>query len=1755
MEASKSDSPNSEVSENFHETWQTAMLRAITDLTDNVNNLSKRIDRVEQQNNMSNSTPLVTPPGGQEVHTSEFGLKSSRRDSRKSGSSSSSSDEELASNRRPSLLRPVALLRDKHAVVTTIQNQPSFEHIRLNQLTVKDAFKFWSEVNKYEQMYGIPLKPATLVGDRVKKTLMTKNRDRIVDDACFYKLESSHLRKYIQKAIRPTDRLMFASQLSDALSFWTPDSFTLSILNFQDFFTRLCTYRRDFEEVYDFLAYHNKDNIPRLDNKDNGLVKIFLSKIPTEYGNNVLHQLSKTKFDNLTDFFDSFYEYANSHYDIAKESRKLISFLQTGGNTNAAPSKHFTKRGNRLHRMEHSAPHVDVDTFDADAEADLPTDIPSVDNRMVVKDSHETDDEISVIKRLDIPTSSEQQLHLLKRNQPIHTKSSAHDILSRKQQVSEPNGCFKMLVNGRCDRPQCTFSHDVNVLEATAAMLENRIRLRPFKAKLEQLASFPSRAPPKPPIDTSKVHALTRIDIDDNLSDYASDTQLSMLHHISSESSLVNAVTHNAILVVNDNANTKVNCLLDSGALHASYIRKSIVDEMRSNCEHQIKSCTGSVLLADKQTSIPVTELLHCKLYMTSPSGNEFFISQVLIVMEDLGEDVIIGLPTIVSSLLSLYTEKLQQAADTIASSSLHSMIDQPWTIIEDDAPEDIDTPMPCAFPSAIHFLSISRQDAIEEMYNQIEEHIAPEFRAATDVVNLIKTLGVEVFIPTKWEGVKGVPPIEFNWKQGLPEKMKPNPRPLNPKLYENAKIEFERLRTYFYVPSDSPIASCLVIAPKATKPFIRFCGDYATLVNKYIETGHYPIPHVFRSLEKITKYPIFLDIDLTNSFHQFVLGTKTRRLLSVQTPWGQFEPLFLPEGVPPASGILQQTMMEIFSDFEEWTIAIFDNLLVLCHDYADAYHKLEKVLHRCKERNVVLKFSKSWLGFKQVEFFGYQCSHLKYCLTEKRKNSIMEMPFPTTQKGMMRFLGCALFFNKFMPNYAELTAQLHDMTRKNFIWNSSAWEVDYEGYFVKFKEELLKATALFYPDYELDWILRVDASDVGVGFVLLQIFVGTIDTPESERSYQPILFGGKKFSDQAMKWDTYNKEAFALFYGIKSCEYYLRGKHFTLEGDHRNLQWIEKSVVPKVIRWRIYMQGFSFDFNHIQGRKNIVADWRSRLFFIITPLSASTLAATSSETELVTQDQMLHAVHGGRSAHMGARTTWMLLNKHYPGHNLSYAQVAEFVSMCPVCQKVRLSMKETLIPVVRHLKNDGPRRVVGIDYLSISEDKFGNIGCYVARDHHTKLIFIYPTKAQSALLAATTLFLFCVTYGVFEYLMSDPGTEFTSDIVALLNSWFGIHHRISLTDRHESNGVEGGNKEILRHLRTLLCDERIKDRWSDATVIGWVTFIMNTFNDSESGASPYALTFGSDSVRAFDFPVEPLNSTSAPAFLKQLDDDLRILREKALAHQHNIVRKRCDSTTKQNVFQPGDFVLFHHPSDKPLPSKLSGNYAGPYEVLNQVKNDVQCKHCALHKIVTFHVGNLKLFCGSRADANRIAMADSDQFEIDTFLAYRGDPMVRTTMEFLIRFKDGTEHWIPWNEDIFSTVPYELFCRQNSALVPLLYRLDDTKQRIREINKTPITEVYPGLIVYVDLRCYGASWYQSLPLPDVDLVTYVVIYQYGKISKNMLKIVAHCPIFNERFEVNHWFVKQYGSNTICKPDWVLIDETFISQYPCVLPLH
>jgi hypothetical protein len=200
-------------------------------------------------------------------------------------------------------------------------------------------------------------------------------------------------------------------------------------------------------------------------------------------------------------------------------------------------------------------------------------------------------------------------------------------------------------------------------------------------------------------------------------------------------------------------------------------------------------------------------------------------------------------------------------------------------------------------------------------------------------------------------------------------------------------------------------------------------------------------------------------------------------------------------------------------------------------------------------------------------------------------------------------------------------------------------------------------------------------------------------------------------------------------------------------------------------------------------------------------------------------------------------------------------------------------------------------------------------------------------------------------------------------------------------------------------------------------------------------------------------------------------------------------------------------------------------------------------------------VERLKPFFGTLEAAKAISLLDENQYVISSFLDYRGDPLTRTTMEFLVSFEDSSVVWLPYSRDLSDSLPFETYCRNNFELYPLLFTAAAAKVWMKDFNLKPIVENKPGDTAYVDLRSYGSAWYDGLQLPYKIGQRYVIKYEYGAFENpSKRKIKCSNTVFDESFVVDHFFVFAYGQTKNFDSSFmVLIDASFVLRFPQVLP--
>jgi hypothetical protein len=270
-----------------------------------------------------------------------------------------------------------------------------------------------------------------------------------------------------------------------------------------------------------------------------------------------------------------------------------------------------------------------------------------------------------------------------------------------------------------------------------------------------------------------------------------------------------------------------------------------------------------------------------------------------------------------------------------------------------------------------------------------------------------------------------------------------------------------------------------------------------------------------------------------------------------------------------------------------------------------------------------------------------------------------------------------------------------------------------------------------------------------------------------------------------------------------------------------------------------------------------------------------------------------------------------------------------------------------------------------------------------------------------------------------------------------------------------------------------MIAESDVKSYRSSPSVLGAIQFYLNGYGNTEVGIRPFEATFGSVFGGTSIIPTTDLSSPVISPTLEQIHQNLLLIRQLSFKHQYLLVDKRKDlhTASKQTKFQPGDFVLLKL-AKMSKEAQLVPTYQGPFEVINQFKNDVETKHPCLGYIKKFHYENLGLFPGTREDALRLSALDRDQHVIITIDSHRGNPLRRTSMEFGTLFADGDHRWLPWARDITDTTHFELYCRAHRDIFLLIFSREEAQRRIKVLNSA-VLPVTPRTTFFLPLRYYG----------------------------------------------------------------------------------
>lgn len=407
---------------------------------------------------------------------------------------------------------------------------------------------------------------------------------------------------------------------------------------------------------------------------------------------------------------------------------------------------------------------------------------------------------------------------------------------------------------------------------------------------------------------------------------------------------------------------------------------------------------------------------------------------------------------------------------------------------------------------------------------------------------------------------------------------------------------------------SESPYNSPIFLVPKKTQDGApkkwRLVVDFR-LLNEKILPDRYPIPRIDEVLEGLGDAQYFSTLDMQAGFHQIPLKKSSRKYTAFSTWYGHYQFKRLPFGINICPNSFQRMVNLAMSGLPPDICFLYlDDIIVVGRSEKHHLHNLRVVFSRLRSKNLKLNPSKCVFYQREVTFLGHKITDRGIFPDDSKIEMTKNFPKPVNAKETKRFVAFANFYRKFIKDFSVIAAPLHNVAQSNvkFLWSDEC-----ENSFNELKRALSNPPILIYPNFDEEFILITDASDLGCGAKLAQIRDGV---------EMPISFASKAFKKGELNRPPIEKEMMAIYFGITHFRSYLYGRKFLVKTDHKPLVHLfsMKNPASKILRMRLELCEYDFVIEYIPGKDNVEADALSRVDFK-TLVDKQILAVTRSMT------------------------------------------------------------------------------------------------------------------------------------------------------------------------------------------------------------------------------------------------------------------------------------------------------------------------------------------------------------------------------------------------------------------------------------------------------------------------------------------------------------------------------------------------------------
>lgn len=390
--------------------------------------------------------------------------------------------------------------------------------------------------------------------------------------------------------------------------------------------------------------------------------------------------------------------------------------------------------------------------------------------------------------------------------------------------------------------------------------------------------------------------------------------------------------------------------------------------------------------------------------------------------------------------------------------------------------------------------------------------------------------------------------------------------------------------------PIENPVVSAPIVPvvkqAGAARP-IRICGDYSRTLNRFIDRDSYKLPRLEEILQKIAGATVYSVLDLEDAYLQVSLTEESQPLTCISTHIGHFAYKKLQFGISAAPLIFQEAMDKVLKDVP-YVAAYQDDIIIGAPTQKKHDEILQLVKSRLSSHNFTINVRKSHENRREVRFLGYLLRNGQLLPHPDRLSDFSQLQRPTNKDQLRSLLGTLRHYGCFCPNFSAIARPLYALLKTGSHWK---WTDIHNNVMDTLTSAITKGSITCY-DLNKPLFVASDASKSGIGFVL----------SHDKEQKQIVWVGSRVLSQAEENYSNIEREALAIVEATKYFHRFIAGRHFTILSDHAPLKYIfgqsstSERVSCRLQRWAITLRAYDYNIEYISGSSMFMADTLSRL-------------------------------------------------------------------------------------------------------------------------------------------------------------------------------------------------------------------------------------------------------------------------------------------------------------------------------------------------------------------------------------------------------------------------------------------------------------------------------------------------------------------------------------------------------------------------------